>query len=474
MIASRHVAPVNYWGLTKQVGPWRTTSVDRTHEALGYDSPHNQVQEVRPYQQDGSKAPTYEQVEIVSPDNINGLRGPGLRKGKLQREIFGNLEESRLDREFERAGKRLKVDSVAKLAERLDRETKASGAVPDLAPSSDLATSPVDFSFVKESMGVAAPLSETEIAERLKQSAAQVGTPVVETPIESSTETSVSPASSTDSFHSATALLDISTNPISPPPAVTSPQYPFFSTESSPVEFANIAESESILDHPTSPTSDVTFPAVPGRDPLDVTTIATTSKKLVEQTQKLASARSELQNQVLRYNADFQRMVSGTLANEAASLGIAGELQTDRARLETKLREARAGLDQANHLMKRNIQARQTHLQIDTNRAPARTTVSPEDVVMQSPSSSDIVMASLSSEGLAGLTQAMQGATLRSPVSSGTSRTSGSPGDHFGARSPSSGSAYSPSSDSSASPIQSRVGPRRRVQVRSHKDLFKK
>lgn len=98
MIASRHIAPVNYWGLTKQVGPWKTTAIDKTHEALGYDSPHNQIQQVRPYQQNGSRAPTYEQVEIVSEDNINGLRGPGLRAGKIQREGLASLDARRLDR----------------------------------------------------------------------------------------------------------------------------------------------------------------------------------------------------------------------------------------------------------------------------------------------------------------------------------------------------------------------------------------
>lgn len=110
MIASRHIAPVNYWGLTKQSGPWKTTAVDKTHEALGYDSPHNQVQEVRPYHQDGSKAPTYEQVEIVSENNINGLRGPGLREGKIQREGLSIIEQRKLDRIGDQIAKKVKLE----------------------------------------------------------------------------------------------------------------------------------------------------------------------------------------------------------------------------------------------------------------------------------------------------------------------------------------------------------------------------
>ena len=51
---SRALEPRNFWGLVKQVGPWKTTSVDQTHLAQGYDSPHNNLQFVTPYQQDGT------------------------------------------------------------------------------------------------------------------------------------------------------------------------------------------------------------------------------------------------------------------------------------------------------------------------------------------------------------------------------------------------------------------------------------
>lgn len=91
MISSRHIAPVNYWGLTKQVGPWKTTSVDKSHEALGYDSPHNQYQDVRPYQQNGSAAPAYEYCRIVTAEGEaadSDLRRERFSKGqKLQREV---------------------------------------------------------------------------------------------------------------------------------------------------------------------------------------------------------------------------------------------------------------------------------------------------------------------------------------------------------------------------------------------------
>ena len=81
MITSRHIQPSNFWGLTKQVGPWKTTSTDLAHEAHGYDSPHNQVQEVRPFQQDGSTPQlTWTTPKIVDPGNLTGFKNPGIAK----------------------------------------------------------------------------------------------------------------------------------------------------------------------------------------------------------------------------------------------------------------------------------------------------------------------------------------------------------------------------------------------------------
>lgn len=80
MITSRHIRPNSFWGLTKQVGPWKTTTTDLAHEANGYDSPHNQIQEVRPFQQNGSAAPTYAVTPIIQPDRIENFRGVGLQR----------------------------------------------------------------------------------------------------------------------------------------------------------------------------------------------------------------------------------------------------------------------------------------------------------------------------------------------------------------------------------------------------------
>jgi hypothetical protein len=81
MITSRHIQPSNFWGLVKQVGPWKTTSTDLAHEAEGYDSPHNQVQEVRPFQQNGTSPKlTWTTPKIVDPGNLRGFKVPGIAR----------------------------------------------------------------------------------------------------------------------------------------------------------------------------------------------------------------------------------------------------------------------------------------------------------------------------------------------------------------------------------------------------------
>lgn len=67
---TRSVEPRNFWGLTKQIGPWTTTSVDQSHLAQGYDSPHNNRQFVSPYQQDGTATipdQQYTRISIIEP-----------------------------------------------------------------------------------------------------------------------------------------------------------------------------------------------------------------------------------------------------------------------------------------------------------------------------------------------------------------------------------------------------------------------
>lgn len=93
MITSRHIRPNSFWGLVKQSGPWKTTTVDLTHEAEGYDSPHNQVQEVRPFQQDGS-APklTWDVPPIVDPGNLS-FKQQFSTKFKKQTVGMGRLEK---------------------------------------------------------------------------------------------------------------------------------------------------------------------------------------------------------------------------------------------------------------------------------------------------------------------------------------------------------------------------------------------
>jgi hypothetical protein len=105
MITSRHIPPNSFWGLTKQVGPWRTTTVDLAHEANGYDSPHNQVQEVRPYQQDGSAAPNYSVPAILQPERIEDFRGVGLQRertgqglGERLATLFKDLQDEQAPR----------------------------------------------------------------------------------------------------------------------------------------------------------------------------------------------------------------------------------------------------------------------------------------------------------------------------------------------------------------------------------------
>lgn len=103
MITSRHIRPNSFWGLTKQVGPWRTTTVDLTHEANGYDSPHNQIQEVRPYQQDGSAAPDYSVPAILEPARIEDFRGVGLQRGRTGKGLGERLATLFKDLQDERA-----------------------------------------------------------------------------------------------------------------------------------------------------------------------------------------------------------------------------------------------------------------------------------------------------------------------------------------------------------------------------------
>lgn len=80
---TRAIEPRNFWGLVKQVGPWKTTSVDQTHLAQGYDSPHNNVQFVSPYQQDGTATipdQQYTRKVIVEPHEAEEFRNGRIRK----------------------------------------------------------------------------------------------------------------------------------------------------------------------------------------------------------------------------------------------------------------------------------------------------------------------------------------------------------------------------------------------------------
>ena len=103
MITSRHIQKSNFWGLTKQVGPWKTTSTDLAHEAHGYDSPHNQVQEVRPFQQNGSAAPTYEVTPIFQPDRIENFRGVASQRDRSGQSLGNRLASLFKDLQGEQA-----------------------------------------------------------------------------------------------------------------------------------------------------------------------------------------------------------------------------------------------------------------------------------------------------------------------------------------------------------------------------------
>ena len=62
--------PRNYWGLTKQIGPFSNTPQDEANLALGYSNMHNQYSTIRPFQQDGSGSfITASQSPLVCPEN---------------------------------------------------------------------------------------------------------------------------------------------------------------------------------------------------------------------------------------------------------------------------------------------------------------------------------------------------------------------------------------------------------------------
>lgn len=92
---TRAIEPRNFWGLVKQNGPWKTTSVDQTHLALGYDSPHNQVQFVSPYQQDGTATipdQVYTKRSLVDVgDEGLEFRNGRIRKAKRGFDITGGI-----------------------------------------------------------------------------------------------------------------------------------------------------------------------------------------------------------------------------------------------------------------------------------------------------------------------------------------------------------------------------------------------
>jgi len=95
---TRAIEPRNFWGLVKQNGPWKTTSVDQAHLALGYDSPHNQVQFVSPYQQDGTatipdQLYTKRTLVDVGDDGLT-FRNGRIRKEKKGFDITGGITPS--------------------------------------------------------------------------------------------------------------------------------------------------------------------------------------------------------------------------------------------------------------------------------------------------------------------------------------------------------------------------------------------
>lgn len=95
---TRAIEPRNFWGLVKQNGPWKTTSVDQAHLALGYDSPHNQVQFVSPYQQDGTatipdQLYTKRTLVDVGADGLEFSNGR-IRKAKKGFDITGGITPS--------------------------------------------------------------------------------------------------------------------------------------------------------------------------------------------------------------------------------------------------------------------------------------------------------------------------------------------------------------------------------------------
>lgn len=82
---TRAPEPRNFWGLTVQSGPWKTTSVDQTHLAQGYDSPHNNRQFVSPYQQDGTATipdQQYTRLSIIEPSSDLQFKNGKIKKAK--------------------------------------------------------------------------------------------------------------------------------------------------------------------------------------------------------------------------------------------------------------------------------------------------------------------------------------------------------------------------------------------------------
>jgi hypothetical protein len=82
---TRSIEPRNFWGLTVQNGPWKTTSIDETHLAQGYDSPHNNRQFVTPYQQDGTATipdQQYTRLSIIEPSADLHFKNGKIKKAK--------------------------------------------------------------------------------------------------------------------------------------------------------------------------------------------------------------------------------------------------------------------------------------------------------------------------------------------------------------------------------------------------------
>lgn len=123
---TRAPEPRNFWGLTKQIGPWKTTSVDQTHLAQGYDSPHNNRQFVTPYQQDGTATipdQAYTSLSIVEPSSGKEFKGGRIKRVK-QSSGFA------LDQ----------VDNTYNIRERLPTDTPIDVDNPDDTPISRTTT----------------------------------------------------------------------------------------------------------------------------------------------------------------------------------------------------------------------------------------------------------------------------------------------------------------------------------------------